>query len=123
MPDDRAGRVVLTPQGFLVGTSLTPVLKYQVGESGWTNELTKLHQSEAGSDHYIDIASRNHALSRVKRWVAADDVIMEIGCSSGHMLRAVKDSLPVSTSHRSRLYQRPLGEFDPRASRYSSDTV
>jgi len=64
-----------------------------VGDSAWTDELTELHDREAGSDHYIDIASRRHALACVKRWTPARGVIMDIGCSSGHMLRLLQAHL------------------------------
>ena len=71
-----------------------PVLKYDVGDSGWTDELTELHEAEAGSDHYIDLASRQHALRCVRNWVPSGGVIMDIGCSSGHMLHLLRKELP-----------------------------
>jgi SAM-dependent methyltransferase len=80
--------------GFQLDGRLLPVLKYSVGESGWTDQLTALHENEAGSDHYIDIASREHALSRVRRYAGAGANVIDIGCSSGHMLKLLRERLP-----------------------------
>jgi SAM-dependent methyltransferase len=93
-PAGQGGRAIWTGNGFRVGDDLVRVVKYQVRDSGWTDGLTELHEAEAGSDHYIDIASRNHALARVEKWISRDGVIMDIGCSSGHMLRLLRDRIP-----------------------------
>lgn len=72
------------------------MLECDVGNSGWTDELTELHEAEAGSDHYIDGASRAWALRWVRNWVPTDALILDIGCSSGHMLRLLREELPHS---------------------------
>ena len=77
------------------GTS-TRVLAYEVGESGWSDELTELHESatESGA-HFIDVASRDHAINELKRALGSKPAsIMEVGCSAGHLLADMRRSLP-----------------------------
>jgi SAM-dependent methyltransferase len=64
------------------------VLAYEVAQSGWTEELTQLHELEAGGEHFIHFASRTHALDEVRRLAGERaGIILEIGCSSGFLLR------------------------------------
>jgi SAM-dependent methyltransferase len=75
------------------------VLAYEVGDSGWSDELTELHESatESGT-HFIDVASRDHAISELKRALGTKSVsIMEVGCSAGHLLADMRRSLPNAT--------------------------
>jgi SAM-dependent methyltransferase len=86
---------VWTGHGFLVGGVPTPVLSYRAGSSGWTDDLTTFHEENAGSDHFIDRASRAHALAQVKRHArGVQPVILEVGCSSGFLLEEVRRALP-----------------------------
>lgn len=80
------------------GTS-TRVLAYEVGESGWSDELTELHESatESGT-HFIDVASRDRAISELQRTFGTKPAsIMEVGCSAGHLLADIRRSLPNAT--------------------------
>src|ERR1700693_901772 len=75
------------------------VLAYEVGESGWSDELTELHESatESGT-HFIDVASRDHAINELKRALGTQSVsIMEVGCSAGHLLADMRRNLPNAT--------------------------
>jgi len=75
------------------------VLAYEVGESGWSDELTELHESatESGT-HFIDVASRDHAINELKRTLGTrPSSIMEVGCSAGHLLADMRRSLPNAT--------------------------
>src|ERR1700716_819232 len=77
------------------GTS-TRVLAYEVGESGWSGALTELPESatESGA-HFIDVASRDHAINEVKRALGSKPAsIMEVGCSAGHLLADMRRKLP-----------------------------
>jgi SAM-dependent methyltransferase len=66
-----------------------------VGDSGWTDELTGFHEDTAGEHHYIDIASREHAIRSLLKWVTvAAPVILDIGCSSGFLLNLIKQRMP-----------------------------
>ncbi len=74
-------------RAFRVGDRETSLLSYEIGESGWTDELTTFHENTAGEDHYMDRASRRHTLRQLRRWLkASSPVIVDIGCSSGMML-------------------------------------
>jgi ubiquinone/menaquinone biosynthesis C-methylase UbiE len=79
---------VWTGRTFRIGDCETAVLSYATGRSGWTDELTAFHEATAGDDHYIDRASQKHTLSQVRHWLGAKPaVIMDVGCSSGAMLK------------------------------------
>jgi len=82
-------------KGFLIGSSHLPILAYEVGSSGWTNELTRFHEETAGSNHFIDRASRMHALQQLVRYMKEPNpVVLDAGCSSGFMLRVLREHLP-----------------------------
>ena len=86
-----------TGRGFQVGDRIVPVLAYELGSSGWTDELTVFHENTAGADHFIDRSSRDHALSRVRRAASGSSPsIIEIGCSSGFVLKLLRQSFPSS---------------------------
>lgn len=77
-------------QTFHVGTKSVRILNYGSTEIGWTDELTALHEEAAGQDHFIDVASREHALQQVQRFVRqSGSTILEVGCSSGYLLEAL----------------------------------
>lgn len=84
---------------FIRSGQSTRVLAYEVGESGWSDELTELHENatESGA-HFIDVASRDHAVNELKRTLGTKPVsIMEVGCSAGHLLADMRRSLPNAT--------------------------
>jgi SAM-dependent methyltransferase len=71
------------------------VLAYQVAPSGWTDQLTRLHEQTGGSNHFIDLASRNYACAEVERCIThSPSTVLEIGCSSGFLLRDLLARLP-----------------------------
>jgi SAM-dependent methyltransferase len=81
---------------FVRSGQSTRVLAYEVGESGWSDELTDLHESatESGT-HFIDMASRGHAINELKRTLGTSSAsIMEVGCSAGHLLADMRRELP-----------------------------
>jgi SAM-dependent methyltransferase len=72
------------------------VLAYDVDQSGWSDDLTDLHEraTEQGS-HFIDVASRRHAINELTRILGIKpSSIMEVGCSAGHLLADMRSSLP-----------------------------
>ncbi len=80
---------------FRIGDETTAILSYEVGSSGWTDALTTFHEDTAGEDHYIDRASRRHALAELRRWLATDrPAIIDVGCSSGLMLKVLRNEFP-----------------------------
>jgi SAM-dependent methyltransferase len=86
---------VWTGRGFQVGPEIHAVLKYHVGASGWTDELTGFHEATGGEYHYINLASLEHAVGCLETWVTArNPVIIDIGCSSGFLLKWMRRRLP-----------------------------
>jgi SAM-dependent methyltransferase len=86
---------VWTGSAFQIGDHETAILSYEIGQSGWTDQLTSFHEETAGADHYIDCASRRHTLEQLKRWLRSESpVIVDIGCSSGMMLDLLRREFP-----------------------------
>jgi SAM-dependent methyltransferase len=80
---------------FRIGDRTSRVLAFGAGASGWTDHLTELHEETVGGDHFIDLASRAHALAELRRWLGQSrPSIIEIGCSGGHFLRDLAVTMP-----------------------------
>lgn len=116
---------IWTGAQFLVSGERVRVLSFGTAASGWTEGLTALHEAAAGREHFIDVASRAHALAQVKRAVrASSPVVLEVGCSSGYFLEELRAGMPqariigadytLGTLHRlgHRLPDIPLLHFD-----------
>ena len=94
-PSDRSRSAVWSGKDFVIDNRHQRVLAYDVSPSGWTDELTHLHEETGGSNHFIDIASRRYACAEVMRCITrASASILEIGCSSGFLLRELITLLP-----------------------------
>ena len=86
---------IWTGRGFSVNGRLLPLLSYEIGESGWKAGLTTLHEAVDDEDHYMNLASREHALSRLRRYLRAPRPrIIDVGCSTGYMLKALRARFP-----------------------------
>ena len=87
-----------TGNSFLIGSEKQSILKYTECDAGWDASLTEFHEKEAEEgSHYIDRASRLHAFNELKNRVRTKSaVILEIGSSSGYLLRDLKISFPES---------------------------
>ena len=82
-------------RNFIFGDRCTPVLEYSENFAGWSDDLTTLHEEAAGDSHPIDLASRKDALAQVQKFMpSAQSVIMEIGCSSGFLIRDLAKAFP-----------------------------
>ena len=81
--------------GFGVGNQSVGVLSFQPGQSNWSEDLTSMHEDAAGSDHPIDRASRADAIGQLKREISSPaPIILEVGCSSGFLLREMRAAIP-----------------------------
>src|SRR4051812_13995163 len=85
-----------TGAGFSVNGENRAVLDFEAGDSGWSDELTTFHEGAAGEGtHPIDVASRRRARRALVEHlhVPRDKaVLLEVGCSSGFLLKElVKD--------------------------------
>jgi ubiquinone/menaquinone biosynthesis C-methylase UbiE len=93
-PPGVTARVLWRGDRFQIGDKAVRVLSFGVESSGWTDELTELHEETTGRDHYIDTASRRHALDQVLQVAQPNSVILEVGCSSGYLLEEVRGLMP-----------------------------
>jgi len=106
---------VWTGSGFEVGPSRVPILAYEVGTSGWTGGLTRFHEETAGSDHFIDRASRGHALDQLAKYLrTSSPIILEVGCSSGFALRLLRERWPRALVIGCDYVREPLDELATR---------
>ncbi|MBI3885503.1 MAG: class I SAM-dependent methyltransferase [Opitutae bacterium] len=84
-----------TGEGFLLSENKTRILAYGEASSHWSDELTSLHESEAGRDHPIDLASRRLAVESMRSLGANRPIdILDVGCSSGFVLEELQNALP-----------------------------
>src|SRR5476649_2460492 len=87
-----------TGAGFQVGGRHVGVLAYSGGESGWSDGLTHMHESWAGTDHPIDDLSRGWSASALRRHATdRSPVVLEVGCSSGFFLARLRAEWPTAT--------------------------
>ncbi|MCC6178218.1 MAG: class I SAM-dependent methyltransferase [Chloroflexi bacterium] len=100
-----------TGHGFILDGKPTSIVSYVVGASGWSDNLTTFHEEHAGTNHPIDVASRNFALEPFKRLSKDNLVVLEVGCSSGYYLRLLRDHLPNATVIGSDYVLGPLREL------------
>lgn len=99
-----------TSEGFRIGSAVLPVLEFSDNFAGWSEDLTTLHEETAGASHPIDIASRNDALAQLRAKLAGNNcpVILEIGCSTGFMLKAMIEAFPDATIVGADVVREPL---------------
>jgi SAM-dependent methyltransferase len=94
-PAGSLGKPLWDGTGFLVDGEFRRILEFDPGESHWSPELTALHEREAGSQHPIDRASRRVAIDSFRRFVPAEDpIVLDVGCSSGYVLKDIRRALP-----------------------------
>jgi ubiquinone/menaquinone biosynthesis C-methylase UbiE len=93
-PPGAAAAPVWTGRQFAGGQR---VLAYDAGQSHWSAELTELHESEAGADHPIDLASRALAVRTLVQHLpprGAGSAVIDVGCSSGFVIEDIQRALP-----------------------------
>jgi ubiquinone/menaquinone biosynthesis C-methylase UbiE len=96
IPPGFHGEPVWIGNGFLIGSEKVPVLRYNQCDAGWDVRLTEFHEEEVKEgNHYIDRASRLHARMELKKYLPGEEgVVLEIGSSSGYLLREIKRAFP-----------------------------
>jgi SAM-dependent methyltransferase len=77
--------------------SRAPFLSYVEGAPpvNWSESLEELHEQNTRS-HFIDVWTRRAMLSRLGALPVAP-VVVDVGCSTGHLLRDLRDFLPDAT--------------------------
>jgi len=104
-----SGEALWTGDRFAIGNTVERVLCYDAGSSGWSEELTDLHEGVDDEDHYMSVASREHAVRSLERWIEIPEpVILDIGCSSGYTLRLLRRRMPRATLLGADYVRRPL---------------
>jgi SAM-dependent methyltransferase len=104
-----------TGSAFRVGGQAVAVLSYGGGESGWSDDLTQMHEETAGADHPMDELSRSWALRALRRHVRHPaPVLLEMGCSSGFFLHDLRATFPAATLIGSDFLQEPLQRLATR---------
>ena len=115
VPPGSSQTPVWTGHGFQIGSRVVPLLSYEVGASGWTDDLTTFHEESAGSAHFIDRASRQRALGQLALHTKSESpVLLEIGCSSGFLLRDMRRRWPHACLIGSDYVRRPLEQLAAR---------
>ncbi len=77
-------------QQFKLGDRIHKVLEYNTNLSGWNDDLTAIYEEEAGKNHFMSLASQNHTLYQLNKYLKKNKpTILEIGCSSGYMLQRI----------------------------------
>lgn len=94
---------------FLIGKKKTLVLEYSENFHGWSDDLTSLHEEVAGDSHPIDIASRIYAIRQISKLdLIEGGVIIEIGCSSGFLIKDLVTNFPNATVIGADVVKAPL---------------
>jgi SAM-dependent methyltransferase len=88
--------VVWDGKAFRTRAGSTRVLSCSADLTGWDDELTELHEIEAGlGTHPIDRASRRNAIDMLRAMdVRTDGAFLEVGCSSGYLLQDLLGAFP-----------------------------
>src|SRR5258706_16010028 len=103
---------VWTGRGFRLGDSVLPILSYEVSTSGWTDDLTTFSEENGGARHYMNVASRTNAVKALRRYMTGPDLaLMDIGCSSGFMLKDLQAAFPESSVLGSDYVRGPLNSL------------
>jgi SAM-dependent methyltransferase len=99
--------------GFQVDGRAVAVLEYSYDETGWDDSLTAMHEEEAGAgDHPIDAESRRKALSSLRNGgFPPSGTLIEVGCSSGFLLRQIRDTYPAATLVGADVVSEPLARL------------
>jgi glycosyltransferase involved in cell wall biosynthesis/ubiquinone/menaquinone biosynthesis C-methylase UbiE len=108
-PRGYSGQAWWTGTEFVVDGHIERILSYDSGASGWTEELTELHEGVDDEDHYMSVASREQAVGSIERWLDTPaPVILDVGCSTGYTLGLLRHRMPHATLMGADCVRRPL---------------
>jgi ubiquinone/menaquinone biosynthesis C-methylase UbiE len=113
---DDHGAPVWDGTGFVCGDRGYRVLTYDAATSHWSDDLTSLHEQEAGQDHPVDLASRRLAVASMRDLECDAPIVLDVGCSSGFVLEDLRRALPRASVIGSDYLQRPLERLAQRLS-------
>lgn len=72
------------------------ILEYSENLDGWSEHLTEMHENNLSNSHPIDIFSRTNCIKNIKKFSLNKNVIMDIGCSSGYLVKDLIQAFPKS---------------------------
>jgi len=108
-PAGFSGNPIWNGYEFLIDGVSQEILEYSENFSGWSDDLTALHEEASGNNHPIDVASRQDAIAQVRACnVSSGTVIMEIGCSSGYLIQDLVKSFPGASVIGADVVKEPL---------------
>jgi SAM-dependent methyltransferase len=114
-PDVKGKKASWTGCGFLVDGRERAILDYGAGQSGWDDDLTRFHEDVAGDGtHPIDAASRRCARAALRRHLSGEPVVLEVGSSSGFLIRELTADWPQGLVIGSDFIAEPLVELARR---------
>ena len=89
------GTPVWTGEYFQVSGHQHRVIAYALGDTGWKDELGELMDLESTSDKPVCKASRRNTIFELKKHIKIENpTILEVGCSSGYMLKDLREQFP-----------------------------
>ena len=103
-----------TGRNFVHDGTESRILAYAVSDSHWSDDLTFMHEAEAGRDHPIDVASRQLAVHSMEQLPVTDPTILDVGCSSGFLLEDLRQALPAASLLGADYLQGPLQGLSQR---------
>ena len=63
------------------------------GAANWDDELEALHE-ESSRTHFLDVWTRRTLMEEIAPAITSDAVIVDLGCSTGHLLSDMNDRWP-----------------------------
>jgi ubiquinone/menaquinone biosynthesis C-methylase UbiE len=86
------GLIFEPPPGTPIGE--TAFVTYTAAaDVNWSEELERLH-IDSSRDHFLDVLTRQTLLGSVRASVPDNGVVLDVGCSSGHLLEDFAQSFP-----------------------------
>lgn len=86
---------IWTGNKFVLSGEKLDYLCYDEAESGWSQDLTAMHEKEAGDgNHPIDLLSRHYAHKSLRPVLERLGTVLDVGCSSGFLLREIRSQYP-----------------------------
>jgi ubiquinone/menaquinone biosynthesis C-methylase UbiE len=88
---------IWTGNYFQIASKQFKILTFSETGSGWSPDLTEMHEKEAQSSHPIDLASRAMAIDSMRLLKARRrPIVLDVGCSSGFLVEDLTRALPES---------------------------
>jgi len=102
---------------FEVGSAQVRVLAYDAAESNWSDNLSDMHEAEAGRDHPIGCESRRMAVESMQQLAARQPLrILDVGCSTGFVMDDLARAIPQADLIGADYLQGPLEKLGQRIS-------